>query len=63
MDESNTCRGVICMSLADGSIHRIRSHYTILAAGGYSGVFPVSTSTRSCTGDGLGIATRAGLPL
>lgn len=25
----------MCMSIADGTIHRIRANYTVLATGGY----------------------------
>jgi succinate dehydrogenase/fumarate reductase flavoprotein subunit len=31
----SACRGVIAMSIADGSIHRVRANYTVLATGGY----------------------------
>ena len=29
------CRGVTALNMDDGSIHRFRSHATILATGGY----------------------------
>ena len=35
MDEDGACRGVIAICIADGTIHRIRSHTTVLATGGY----------------------------
>lgn len=63
MDEAGACRGVIIMSMADGTIHRIRAHYTVLAAGGYGRSYLSCTAAHTCTGDGLGLATRAGLPL
>lgn len=63
MDEEGACRGVICMSMADGTIHRIRAHYTVLAAGGYGRSYLSCTAAHTCTGDGMGLATRAGLPL
>lgn len=34
MDDQGACRGVMVMSIADGSIHRIRANNTILATGG-----------------------------
>lgn len=40
MDDKGNCRGCMVMSIADGSIHRIRANNTILATGGnfiYSG--------------------------
>ena len=33
--EDGACRGVMALSLEDGSIHRFRAHRTILATGGY----------------------------
>ncbi|KAL4471632.1 hypothetical protein ABPG74_008525 [Tetrahymena malaccensis] len=63
MDDEGACRGVICMSMADGSIHRIRAHYTVLAAGGYGRSYLSCTAAHTCTGDGMALATRAGLPL
>lgn len=51
------------MSIADGTIHRIRANYTVLAAGGYGRTYFSCTSAHTCTGDGMAIASRAGLPL
>jgi succinate dehydrogenase / fumarate reductase flavoprotein subunit len=33
--ENGRCRGVVCMKLDDGTIHRFRSQLVILATGGY----------------------------
>ncbi|CAG9333245.1 unnamed protein product [Blepharisma stoltei] len=57
------CRGVMAMSMADGSIHRMRANQTILATGGYGRAFQSCTSAHTCTGDGHGLVARAGLPL
>ena len=35
MDSQGVCRGVTVMSIADGTIHRIRALNTVLATGGY----------------------------
>lgn len=51
------------MSMADGTIHRIRSNYTVLATGGYGRAYFSCTSAHTCTGDGNAMVTRAGLPL
>lgn len=51
------------MSIADGTIHRIRALNTILATGGYGRAYQTCTSAHTCTGDGGGMVTRAGLPL
>lgn len=60
--ENGVCRGVVAMSMADGTIHRIRAHYTILATGGYGRAYFSCTSAHTCTGDGNAMATRAGIP-
>jgi len=63
MDEEGACRGVVAWNLADGTIHRFRAHVTVLATGGYGRTYFSCTSAHSCTGDGGGMALRAGLPL
>lgn len=60
--EDGECRGVIAMSLEDGSIHRFRAHQTILATGGYGRAYFSATSAHTCTGDGNAMVLRAGLP-
>ncbi len=61
--ENGACRGVIAMCIEDGSIHRFRSHQTILATGGYGRAYFSATSAHTCTGDGNAMVLRAGLPL
>src|SRR5678809_389216 len=56
-------RGVVAIDLADGSLHRFRSHVVILATGGYGRAYFSCTSAHTCTGDGGGMVLRAGLPL
>ncbi len=62
MDEGR-CRGVVAISLDDGSIHRFRAQMTILATGGYGRAYFSCTSAHICTGDGNAMVLRAGLPL
>jgi succinate dehydrogenase / fumarate reductase flavoprotein subunit len=63
MDESGACRGVLAWNLDDGTIHRFNAGITILATGGYGRAYFSCTSAHTCTGDGGGMALRAGLPL
>ena len=63
MDEQGACVGVLAMCLEDGTLHRFRSHKTILATGGYGRAYFSATSAHTCTGDGNAMAVRAGLPL
>ena len=57
------CKGLIAWNLNDGTIHRFRSHITIVATGGYGKVYYSATSAHTCTGDGNAMVLRAGLPL
>ncbi|MEG9861590.1 MAG: succinate dehydrogenase flavoprotein subunit [Parvularculales bacterium] len=61
--EDGRCRGVVALSLEDGSLHRFLAHQTILATGGYGRAYFSCTSAHTCTGDGSAMALRAGLPL
>lgn len=57
------CKGVIAMNIADGSIHRMFAHQTVIATGGYGRSYSSCTSAHTCTGDGNAMASRAGIPL
>jgi succinate dehydrogenase / fumarate reductase flavoprotein subunit len=61
--KNGECKGLIAWNLNDGTIHRFRSHITILATGGYGKIYYTATSAHTCTGDGNGMILRAGLPL
>ena len=61
--KNGECKGVIAWNLMDGTIHRFRSHITIVATGGYGKVYYTATSAHTCTGDGNAMVLRAGLPL
>ena len=61
--KNGECKGVVAWNLNEGTIHRFRSHITILATGGYGKVYYSATAAHTCTGDGNGMALRAGLPL
>ncbi|WP_292963345.1 FAD-binding protein, partial [Nitrobacter sp.] len=63
MDDQGACRGVIALKLDDGTLHRFRAQTTILATGGFGRIYASCTSAHICTGDGGGMALRAGLPL
>jgi succinate dehydrogenase (ubiquinone) flavoprotein subunit len=60
---NNECRGVMCYSMSDGTFHRMRAKHTVVATGGYGRAYSSCTSAHTCTGDGGGMVTRAGLPL
>jgi succinate dehydrogenase / fumarate reductase flavoprotein subunit len=62
MDEG-VCRGLTAWCLGDGTLHRFRAQATIIATGGFGRAYRWATSAHICTGDGGGMALRAGLPL
>lgn len=63
MDDDGVCRGVTAWNLADGTLHKFKAHLVVLATGGYGRAYFSCTSAHTCTGDGGGMALRAGLPL
>ncbi len=63
MDDDGRCRGVLALSLEDGTLHRFHAQLTILATGGYGRAYFSCTSAHTCTGDGSAMALRAGFAL
>jgi succinate dehydrogenase / fumarate reductase flavoprotein subunit len=57
------CTGVVAWKLDDGTIHVFNAKMTVLATGGYGRAYFSATSAHTCTGDGGGMAARAGLAL
>ncbi len=55
--------GVTAMEMETGDIHILEAKTTLLATGGAGRIFAASTNAFINTGDGLGMAARAGLPL
>ncbi|UCI26990.1 succinate dehydrogenase flavoprotein subunit [Mesorhizobium sp. B2-8-5] len=63
VEPDGTCTGVVAWNLDDGTIHRFSAKMVVLATGGYGRAYFSATSAHTCTGDGGGMAARAGLPL
>lgn len=63
MDAEGVCRGVLAIDMATGKLHLFRAHGTVLATGGYGRAYFSATSAHTCTGDGGGMALRAGLAM
>jgi len=57
------CTGVIAIDLSSGKLHHFKGQVTLLATGGYGRAYFSATSAHTCTGDGGGMAQRAGVPL
>lgn len=62
-DHDGTCCGLLAWELATGDIHLLSAHCIIIATGGYGQAYASTTSSTICTGDGGGMAMRAGLPM
>ena len=62
-DADGDVLGVIALEIETGEIHIMQAKTTLLATGGAGRIFQASTNAFINTGDGLGMAARAGLPL
>lgn len=62
-DASGDILGVIALEIETGKVHCIRAKATLLATGGAGRIFKASTNAFINTGDGLGMAARANIPL
>ncbi|KAI0482928.1 succinate flavoprotein subunit [Xylariaceae sp. FL0804] len=60
--EDGECRGVLAYNQEDGTLHRFLAQNTVLATGGYGRAYFSCTSAHTCTGDGMAMVARAGLP-
>jgi succinate dehydrogenase / fumarate reductase flavoprotein subunit len=63
MDDEGECLGVTALEIETGTTMLLEAKATVLATGGAGRVYAASTNAYICTGDGLGMAARAGLPL
>ena len=55
--------GVTALEMETGDVHIFEAKTTLLATGGAGRIFAASTNAFINTGDGLGMAARAGIPL
>lgn len=60
--QDGECRGVLAYNQEDGTLHRFMAKNTVLATGGYGRAYFSCTSAHTCTGDGMAMVARAGLP-
>ena len=61
--EDGVCKGVVAYDIKNGELHTIKAKAVIMAAGGNGRVFEPSTQALICTGDGMALAYKAGVPL
>jgi succinate dehydrogenase / fumarate reductase flavoprotein subunit len=55
--------GVTALEMETGDLHVLEARTTLLATGGAGRIFAASTNAFINTGDGMGMAARAGIPL
>ena len=61
--DDGRCTGVICWDLLNGGVKLISGKAVILATGGVGRLYRATTNAYACTGDGMAMALRCGLPL
>jgi succinate dehydrogenase/fumarate reductase flavoprotein subunit len=57
------CQGVICWDILGGGLEVIGAKTVILCTGGAGRLYTGTTNAYSCTGDGMAMALRVGVPL
>ena len=62
-DRDGDVVGVTALEMETGDVHILRAKSVMLATGGAGRIFAASTNAFINTGDGLGMAARAGIPL
>src|SRR5919109_603714 len=61
--DDGRCQGVIAWNLLDGGVATIGAKTVILATGGAGRLYTGTTNAYACTGDGMAMALREGVPL
>jgi succinate dehydrogenase flavoprotein subunit len=61
--DDDRCQGVIAWDLVNGGVKTIGAKTVILCTGGAGRLYVGTTNAYSCTGDGMALALRAGVPL
>ena len=62
INDGQAC-GVVALCLRDGTIHTFHAKTVVLATGGYGRAWRVTSNALACTGDGMAVAYRRGIPL
>jgi succinate dehydrogenase / fumarate reductase, flavoprotein subunit len=61
--DDDRCQGVIAWDLVNGGLTAIGAKTVVLATGGAGRLYTGTTNAYACTGDGMALALRAGVPL
>jgi succinate dehydrogenase / fumarate reductase flavoprotein subunit len=62
-DADGACVGVVALEMESGEVMVLEAKVTVFATGGAGRIWAASTNAFINTGDGMGMAARAGLPL
>jgi succinate dehydrogenase / fumarate reductase flavoprotein subunit len=63
VEDDGRCQGVICWDLLNGGLKTIGAKTVIQATGGAGRLYTGTTNAYACTGDGMAMALRVGVPL
>jgi succinate dehydrogenase / fumarate reductase, flavoprotein subunit len=63
VEDDGRCQGVICWDLINGGLKLVGAKTVILCTGGAGRLYTGTTNAYSCTGDGMALASRMGVPL
>jgi succinate dehydrogenase / fumarate reductase flavoprotein subunit len=63
VEDDGRCQGVICWDLINGGLKLVGAKTVILCTGGAGRLYTGTTNAYSCTGDGMTLALRMGVPL
>jgi succinate dehydrogenase / fumarate reductase flavoprotein subunit len=63
VENEGRCQGAICWDLVNGGLRTIGAKTVILATGGAGRLYSGTTNAYACTGDGMSMALRLGVPL
>jgi len=63
VEDDGRCQGVICWDLLNGGLKLVGAKTVILCTGGAGRLYVGTTNAYSCTGDGMTMALRLGVPL
>jgi succinate dehydrogenase / fumarate reductase flavoprotein subunit len=62
INDGQAC-GVVALCLRDGTIHTFHAKTIVFATGGYGRAWRITSNALACTGDGMAVAYRRGIPL
>jgi succinate dehydrogenase / fumarate reductase flavoprotein subunit len=63
VENDGRCQGVICWDLIGGGLKALGGKTVVLATGGPGRLYAGTTNAYACTGDGMAMALRVGVPL